>query len=64
MFHKKIGRDGKLNKSIVMFKEKRTSFLGSYKRDEKLDDETFNVWKTELLKELPSFWESMSGKRN
>ena len=27
-----------------------------------IDDETFNMWKTELKKELPSFWEDIRGK--
>jgi len=39
----------------------RTSFFGMIRREEELDDSTFNNWKTELEKELPSFWEEMSG---
>lgn len=27
--------------------------------NEELDDFTFNLWKSELLRELPDFWESM-----
>ena len=52
-----------MNKSIVILKEPRTSIFSSIKKEEKLDDQTFNVWKTELLKELPEFWESMSESR-
>jgi len=53
-----------LNKSIVILKEPRTSFFNSIKKEEKLDDQTFNIWKNELLKELPDFWESMSESRS
>jgi hypothetical protein len=60
--HNSKGRDGKLNKTTVLLKEPRTSFLVNVniKKEERLDDQTFNVWKTELLKELPLFWEEMS----
>jgi len=49
-----------LKQNSVLLRETRTSFLGNYKKEEKLDDNTFSIWKSELLKELPSFWESMS----
>jgi len=52
-----------LNKSTLVLKEQRTSFFMSIKKEEKLDDQTFNIWKNELLKELPDFWESMSESR-
>lgn len=26
----------------------------------KMDESTFNIWKNELEKELPSFWEDMN----
>lgn len=29
-----------------------------------IDNSTFLVWKSELQKELPSFWESMQGSKN
>ena len=48
-----------MNKSTVILKEPRTSFFMSIKKEEKLDDQTFNIWKNELLKDLPDFWESM-----
>ncbi len=32
----------------------------SVRASEGIDDTTFNVWKTELQRELPSFWESFS----
>ena len=44
-----------------MLQDTRTSFFGIIRREEELDDSTFNNWKTELEKELPSFWEEMSG---
>jgi hypothetical protein len=44
-----------------LLQENRTGFFGIIKREEELDDSTFNNWKSELEKELPSFWEEMSG---
>lgn len=29
-----------------------------------IDNSTFLLWKSELQKELPSFWESMQGTKN
>jgi len=49
-----------LKQNSVLLRETHPSFLGSYKKEEKLDDKTFSIWKSELLKELPSFWESMT----
>ena len=37
------------------------SFLISLKREEELDESTFIMWKYELQKDLPNFWESMNG---
>jgi len=31
------------------------------KTELELDEDTFFIWKTELKKELPSFWEKMGG---
>ncbi len=39
------------------------SFLRSIKRKGEIDDHTFDMWKSELQKDLPDFWESMSGSR-
>ena len=48
----------------ILIQEPRTSFFGIIKKDtEELDDSTFNVWKSELQKELPSFWEEMNSKK-
>jgi len=44
----------------IKFKEVHTGFFKNKKRIEELDDLKFNIWKTELLKDLPSFWESIS----
>jgi len=30
------------------------------KKEGEIDDSTFNMWKSELQKELPSFWEEMT----
>ena len=36
------------------------SFFKNIKREEELDDSTFDMWKLELQKDLPTFWESMT----
>ncbi len=33
-----------------------------FSKKNEIDDETFNMWKTELEKELPSFWEDIREK--
>lgn len=38
-------------------------FLRGLVREEMMDDSTFHLWKTELQRELPVFWEEMSGIR-
>ena len=40
-----------------MVEEEEKSF---FRNDIELDDAAFNIWKEELEKELPSFWESMN----
>ena len=44
-----------------MLQDTRTNFFDRIRREEALDDSTFINWKTELEKELPYFWEEMSG---
>jgi len=39
------------------------SFFRSIKREEEIDDQTFDMWKSELQKDLSDFWESISGSR-
>ena len=51
----------RMKKNNDLLQENRTSFFGMIKREEELDDLTFKDWKSELEKELPSFWEEMSG---
>ena len=34
--------------------------LRNFTRDRKMDDSTFSMWKTELLKELPAFWKEIN----
>ena len=53
------GMHMEINNDILQ--DTRTSFFGRIRREEELDDSTFNNWKTELEKDLPSFWEEMSG---
>ena len=38
----------------------KPSIFRSLMRNEEMDESTFNVWKDELLKELPSFWEEIN----
>jgi len=38
------------------------NFFKNLKREEEIDDLTFDRWKTELQKDLPAFWESMTKK--
>jgi len=44
-----------------MLMENRTKFFRNGRREGEIDESTFTTWKwkTELQKELPSFWESM-----
>ena len=39
--------------------ENHTKFFRNGKKEGEIDESTFTVWKSELQKELPSFWESM-----
>ena len=43
-----------------MLMENHTKFFRNGKKEGEIDDSTFTVWKSELQKELPSFWESMT----
>jgi len=46
-------------KNIVSTNDARVNFFKNNKEGE-LDDFTFNMWKSELQKELPDFWEEMN----
>ena len=37
----------------------RNSFFNILRKDQ-LDDSTFGMWKSELQKELPNFWEELN----
>lgn len=50
----------RLKKDNIVTPEAR-NFFKNIKRKEDLDESTFNIWKTELQKDLPNFWESMTG---
>ncbi len=52
-----------MEKDNNLLKDTRTSFLGIIKGEDDLDDSTFSTWRSELEKELPSFWEEISGSR-
>ncbi len=51
-----------VEKNNDMIPKSRTSFFRIVKREEELDESTFNMWKSELEKDLPGFWESMIKK--
>ena len=38
------------------------SFFRNFKKEEEIDDVTFDQWKNELQKDLPEFWHSMNQK--
>ena len=58
MHYKKEGMY--LAKENVALKESRTIFFRNAGRNGNIDGNMFNMWKAELQKELPSFWESMN----
>ena len=39
------------------------SFFRTIKKETEIDDKTFYMWKNELQRDLPAFWESMNGVR-
>lgn len=49
-----------LKEFVGMPRETRTRFFTNIRREEDYNDLMFNMWKSELQKELPSFWESIS----
>jgi len=46
-------------KRIHLFNNELQTQLIKNKNQEELDDSAFTLWKSELQKELPMFWESM-----
>ncbi len=54
---------GCMMEKTILIQEPRTSFFGIIKKEEELDEPTFNLWKSELQKELPSFWQEMNETR-
>ena len=59
LFFSQLGGERQLKKGEGMPKEARTKYLKNIKREEDIDDFTFYIWKSELQKELSSFWESL-----
>jgi len=54
-----FGKGCQLRKNRVVLQESRTIFFNNSKGKVDVDDFTFGMWKSELQKELSSFWESM-----
>jgi len=44
-------------------REARKNFFKGLRKEGDLDESTFDVWKSELQKDLPTFWESMTDSR-
>jgi len=42
-----------------MQQKKNSKFIIGFKGEADIDEHTFDIWKSELQKELPSFWDSM-----
>ena len=49
-----------MNKKIGMQQETRSKFFMNIRREEGIDEFTFDMWKLELQRELPVFWEMMN----
>jgi hypothetical protein len=49
-----------LKKLNVTQEEIRNSFFGNNTTEPELDEDTFDMWKEELQKELSTFWRSMN----
>ncbi len=60
LLFQQIGGMRKLEKDDGMKQFKRSKFIAGFMGEDGIDDDTFNMWKSELQKELPSFWDSMS----
>jgi hypothetical protein len=50
-----------MKKFNKLSEENNHRFFRNFIGEENLDEVTFNMWKDELQKELPSFWEDMDG---
>ena len=49
-----------MKKHNGIISEHRTHFFGNSKKEGELDESTFSNWKSELLQNLPEFWEEMT----
>ena len=48
-----------LNKKNIIQKTTREILFNPFKKEEERDESTFDLWKTELQKDLPDFWGSI-----
>ncbi len=48
-----------LSKKNKISKNTRNRIINSLKREDELDEFTFDLWKNELKRDLPNFWESI-----
>jgi hypothetical protein len=65
-FHFKISHNWRgipLKENNKKTREARKNFFKGLRKEGDLDESTFDVWKSELQKDLPTFWESMTDSR-
>ena len=53
-----------MKKNELTLDETRDSFFSNFRREEDLDEQTFDMWKGELQNQLPGFWEQMNRIRS
>ena len=52
-----------VNKKKSIRKKNKNLLFNGFKKDDGLDESMFDSWKTELQKDLPDFWESMTNHK-
>ena len=52
-----------MTKVKEMRKSSRVRFFTNISKDGDIDESTFKIWKSELQKELPQFWQSINQSR-
>lgn len=53
----------RLKENSKKTKEAHKTFFKGLRKEGDLDESTFDIWKSELQKDLPTFWESMTDSR-
>ena len=55
-----MGEGMHLKKNNLYNQDPKPSLFRNFMRESDMDDSTFHEWKSELLKELPAFWEQIN----